>query len=62
MRDREVTTYPGERTIYERLDAFVALHVVAEPYLDDLVLRNGGSDNIEDVGQGRQTNTLEILA
>lgn len=54
-------TYPGERRINKRFDTFEALHVVTQPDLDDLVLRDRGSNSIKNVVESRKTDSLQIL-
>src|ERR1700679_3092889 len=54
-------THPGERRINERLDTFESLHVVTQPDLDDLVLRNRGNNSIKYVVESRKTDSLQII-
>jgi hypothetical protein len=53
-------THPGERRINERLGTFKALHVMTQPDLDDLVLRDRGSDSIKYVVESRKADSLQI--
>lgn len=54
-------THPGERRINERFDSFEALHVMTQPDLDYLVLRDRGSNNIKYVVKSRKADSLQIL-
>jgi hypothetical protein len=45
-------TYSREGAIHESLDAIVSLHVMAKPDLNNLVLRDRRSDDIQYVIKG----------
>jgi hypothetical protein len=51
LYERRRETYPGERTIHKRFNTLVAPHIMTQPDLDNLVLRYGWCNNIEDISQ-----------
>lgn len=54
-------TNPGKRRINKRLDTCKAFHVVTQPNLNDLVLRDWGSNSIEYIVKSRKTDSLQIF-
>ncbi len=54
-------TNPGERRINEQLNAFKTLQVVTQPNLNDLMLRDRGSNDIKYIVKSRKTDSLQIL-
>jgi hypothetical protein len=54
-------THPAQCLVDDPFNTFVSYYIVAQPYLQNFVIGDGRSHDVEDIGQGGQTDFPEVL-